>query len=119
MWRINITKNPQPGKPAVFTFEQSPPQVMVEDSVFWSNKDQQAHWPALATNQNAFMTNQIAPNSSSPAFAPAAATPDPTKTRTINYICWLHKDETGVIEVQPAPPAPPVPPPPPANEEEE
>jgi len=117
-WRINITKNPQPGKPARFTFEESPQQVAVGDNVFWSNRDRVAHWPALATNQNAFMTNQIAPDSSSPAFAPEAASPDPTKTRTINYICWLHKDETGVIEVRPAPPAPPIVPPPATDEEE-
>jgi hypothetical protein len=111
-WRINIAKNPLPGKPAVFTFDVTPPQVAVGDSICWSNRDHVAHWPALPTNQNAFMTNQVAPGSSSPAFSPSAASPDPGKTRTIDYICWLHKDETGVIEVNPAPPLPPVAPPP-------
>jgi plastocyanin len=107
-WRINITKNPKKGKPAIFTFEETP-EVEVGDAVFWSNQDKVAHWPALVEQDDAFMPNQIAPKSTSPIFTPNV-------TGTITYICALHKDEGGVIDVAAAPPAPTPPPaPPPAS----
>src|SRR5215471_1597440 len=100
-WRINITRNPKKGKPAIFTFEETP-QVEVGDSIFWSNQDKVAHWPALAGQDDAFMPNQIASRSSSPAFAPG-------QPGTITYICALHKGEGGVINVAAGPPPPPPP----------
>jgi plastocyanin len=90
-WRVNIKKNPKKGGPAIFEFEETP-QVNVGDLVFWSNDDTVAHFPGLAGNPTAFMSNQIAAGSSSPNFAPA-------KISTINYICSLHEGETGVINV--------------------
>jgi plastocyanin len=90
-WRINIRKNPKKGGPAIFEFEETP-QVNVGDLVFWSNTDKVAHFPCLANQQQAFMTNQIAAKSSSQNFAPG-------KVGTINYICSLHSGEKGVIEV--------------------
>jgi len=100
-WRINITKNPVPSKPAIFTFDQ-PPQVEVGDQVFWANEDTVAHWPALSpptgANVTHFMAFQIAPRSTSPAFAPAAV-------GTITYVCSLHPGESGTINVV-SPPAP-------------
>ena len=101
-WRINIRKNPEPGGPAVFEFDDAAPQVEIGDQVFWSNGDGRAHWPALDSNREFFMTNQIAADSTSPAFAPGT-------TGTINYICWLHPGEAGVITVCDAPDATPTP----------
>src|SRR4051812_19841107 len=100
-WQINITRNPRKGKPAIFTFEETP-QVAVGDAIFWSNEDKVAHWPALVDQDDAFMTSQIAPKSTSPMFTP-------NQTGTITYICALHQDEGGVIDVAAAPPAPPPP----------
>ena len=99
-WKINIEKNPKKGGPAVFEFEETP-QVNVGDLVFWSNNDTVAHFPCEVGNPTIFMANQIAAKSSSPNFAPS-------KAGTINYICSLHKGETGVIEVV-APTAPAAP----------
>lgn len=90
-WRINIKTNPKKGEPALFEFEETP-QVNVGDLVFWSNTDTVAHFPCLANQQQAFMTNQIAAKSSSRNFAPG-------KAGTIHYICSLHSGEKGVIEV--------------------
>jgi len=90
-WRINITKNPKEGGPAIYTFEETP-QVQVGDVIFWTNDDEVPHWPALATNKTQFLSNQIAANSSSPVFAPG-------RVGTIKYICALHEGESGVIEV--------------------
>jgi plastocyanin len=97
-WRINITKNPKKGKPAIYTFEETP-QVQVGDVIFWSNDDKVAHWPGLPGQADAFIANKIAKNSTSSVFAPG--TPG-----TINYICSLHEGESGVIQVGEAPSTP-------------
>ena len=97
-WRINITKNPTRGKPAIFSFEETP-QVQVGDVIFWSNNDKVAHWPGLPGNASAFIPNKIAKNSTSPVFAPG-------QVGTINYICSLHAGESGVIQVLPTPTPP-------------
>ena len=99
-WRINITKNPTPGGPAVFEFAQ-PPQIYLGDQIFWSNDDTVPHLPCTAGNPTIFMANQIAAKSTSPGFAPG--TPG-----TVTYICSLHPGETGTFEVLATPPAPPV-----------
>jgi plastocyanin len=101
-WRINIKKNPTQPPPAVFSFDE-PPQIQVGDQVFWSNDDTVAHWPAVTGNPTFFMDFQIAPKSTSPAFAPGNVGP-------ISYFCSLHPTETGTIDVQatPAPAPPPV-----------
>jgi plastocyanin len=103
-WRINITKNPKKGQPAIFTFEETP-QVDVGDVIFWSNQDKVAHWPGLVDNATAFMANKIAAHSTSPVYTPS-------QVGTITYICTLHEGEGGEISVSAAP-APPTPPPPP------
>jgi plastocyanin len=90
-WRINITPNPKPPGPAIFTFDQ-PPQVQVGDQIIWSNNDSVPHFPTPDGSGYQFMPNQIAPHSTSPAFAPS------TKT-TIHYHCSLHAGETGTIVV--------------------
>ena len=98
-WRINITKNPKPGQPAIFTFEETP-DVKIGDLIFWSNDDKVAHWPGLATDPKAFLPNKIAKNSTSQNFAPGTV-------GTITYVCTLHKGETGTIQVGAAPTLPP------------
>ena len=95
-WRINITKNPTPGGPAIFKFDQ-PPQIEVGDQVFWSNDDAVPHWPALADDPTFFMDFQMAPKSTSPSFAPS-------QVGKIRYICSLHPGESGTIEVLTTPP---------------
>ncbi|MFL6335480.1 MAG: hypothetical protein ACJ754_19390 [Pyrinomonadaceae bacterium] len=104
------------GTPAVF--DPNPQIVFVNDSVFWHNDDQQAHWPApilpanppaplpLSSNptkfdQKGFIPFQIAPNTSSNQVSFGSA-------QTIHYGCTLHLDknrnplETGVIIVKSA-----------------
>jgi plastocyanin len=94
-WRINIKPNPTPGGPAIFEFDQ-PPQIQVGDQIVWSNDDTLAHFPTPVDQTYAFMANQIAANSTSPAFAPS-------QQGTIRYHCSLHPSETGTIVVGPAP----------------
>jgi plastocyanin len=96
-WRINIKKNPKPPGPAVFEFDLSPQDVKVGDQVIWSNTDTLAHYPTPVGQTYAFMPNQIAPGSTSPAFAPGTAA-------TITYTCAIHPEETGSLVVNPAPP---------------
>ena len=62
------------------------------DQIFWTNNDDEAHWPGLPDDDTFFMPNQIAPGSTSSIFAPGLA-------ETLNYVCSLHPDETGTIEV--------------------
>jgi plastocyanin len=90
-WRINITPNPQPDGPAIFQFDQ-PPQIQVGDQIIWSNNDSAPHFPTPDDSSYTFMPNQIAPHSTSPAFAPG-------KTGPIPYHCSLHPQETGTIKV--------------------
>ena len=93
-WTICIwPKNP----PSPATFEPSMSQVAVGDQIFWTNNDNVAHWPGLlnrdgSINKTYFMPNQIAPLSTSDAFATAGAA-------TLQYACSLHPDEKGVIGV--------------------
>ncbi len=89
-WRINIT--PQRGKPAKFEFAQRDPDVRVGDQVFWRNDDKKEHFPVPDGEKYALVSNQIAPKSSSSAFAPSRA-------GTINYHCKLHDGEKGSIKV--------------------
>ena len=96
-WRINIETNPKPPGPAVFEFDQNPPQIQVGDQIIWSNNDTVAHFPTPVGQSYAFMPNQIAPQSTSPAFAPG--TPG-----TIAYKCALHPDEAARFVVGAAPP---------------
>jgi len=96
-WTINI--NPNPAKPPLVCFDPDPPHPQIEpgDQIIWANNDTQAHWPGLQNsngtiNETFFMPNQIAPHSSSPAFAPSSS-------GTLNYTCSLHPDEKGAIQV--------------------
>jgi plastocyanin len=90
-WKINIKKNSKPPPRAVFEFDQ-PPQIQVGDQIIWSNADSQPHFPTPDDPSFVFMPNQIAGNSTSPAFTPS-------KTGTISYTCSLHVGEKGAIEV--------------------
>ena len=84
------------GKPAVF----DPPtlNVNVNDSVYWSNGDKVAHWPApSAANPKEWLDYQIAPHGESAQISLGPASPP--KAYTLNYICTLHPGETGQIKV--------------------
>jgi plastocyanin len=96
-WPITISASasgPQKFSPNPLT------QVALGDSVFWSNDDTEPHWPGLAdgsgtiVNPLFYMLNQIAPDSSSTAFAP-------TEAGTYIYVCSLpgHGHERGTFQV--------------------
>jgi len=91
-WRINIKPNPTPSGPAIFEFDQ-PPQIRVGDQIIWSNGDSVAHFPAPDSSAFSFMTNQIAPQSTSPAFSPGTL-------GTVTYHCSLHPTEKSSYVVQ-------------------
>src|SRR5215471_3936879 len=104
-WQININKitaggemgNVPPGRPRV-RFDPNPlSDVLIADQIIWTNNDNAQHWPALKTSDGKidnqfFMDNPIAPNSPSDTFVPNA-------NGTLNYVCFLHQDETGTIIV--------------------
>lgn len=96
-WTININrKSPQP---PLVEFDPNPlQQAAAGDQIFWANNDTVAHWPGLqnpdgSINKTYFIPNQIAPDSTSDAFSPGA-------DGTLNYVCSIHPDEKGTIEVQ-------------------
>lgn len=90
IFRIKI----KAGTPAVF--DPNPQTAFVNDSVFWFNDDQEAHWPApSASNPTGFIDYQIPPNTSSNQISFS-------KTQTISYVCINHPGETGQIIVKPA-----------------
>jgi plastocyanin len=96
-WTINVNSNePQP---PLAKFDPNPlTQVAPGDQVFWANNDNCPHWPGLLNEDGSiiptyFMPNQIAPNSTSDAFAAGA-------DATLQYACSLHPDEKGTIRVQ-------------------
>ena len=95
-WRINIRQNPKPPGPAIFEFDQ-PPQIQVGDQIIWSNNDTLAHFPKPVGQSYEFMPSQIAPQSTSPSFAPGTQ-------GTIDYYCALHPDEKASFAVGAAPP---------------
>jgi plastocyanin len=95
-WRIDIRQNPNPPGPAVFEFVQNPPQIQVGDQIVWSNNDSVPHFPTPVGQSYQFMANQIAPQSTSPGFAPGSP-------GTIDYCCSLHPDERASLVVVPAP----------------
>jgi plastocyanin len=90
-WLININTNIN--KIPRVNFVPNPlPNVQVGDNIVWANNDSEPHWPGLANNPAFFMPNQIAPNSSSSGFAPTAP-------GNVDYICSLHPNEKGTIQV--------------------
>lgn len=100
-WTIKITEGTS-GGPA--TFEPATlSNVAPGDQITWANYDEtEAHWPGLQNpdgtiNETYFMQTQIAPkpkftSSSSTAFSPGSKA-------TLTYVCSLHPEETGTIEV--------------------
>jgi hypothetical protein len=85
------------GNPA--TFDPNPLAAHANDNVFWYNSDQtNAHWPApSAAEKTGWFDYQIPPDAQSnqialPPMSPPAA-------YTLNYVCALHPNEKGQIEV--------------------
>lgn len=80
-------------QPAVF--DPNPLTVNVNDSVFWSNGDKIAHWPApSAANPKGWLAYQIVPGGQSNQISL-----NPPGPYTLNYVCALHPSETGQIKV--------------------
>ena len=71
-------------------FDPSTLNASVGDQIFWTNEDEQTHWPGLPDNDSFFMPNQIVPSSQSPIFSPGGAD-------TCDYVCSLHPGATGKI----------------------
>jgi plastocyanin len=94
-WNINI--NPRQGTPAA-SFNPNPLlNVGTGDEIVWANNDDKPHWPGLKNsdgtiNPTFFMPNQIALQSTSPAFSPSVS-------GVLNYVCSIHPDESGTIQV--------------------
>ncbi len=93
----------KPGTPAVF--DPNPLQAEPNDSVFWFNGDNIAHWPAPAPknpkdpiNKKAWLDYQIPANASSTSIA-LNPPPAPYKSYCLNYVCALHPKEKGQIRV--------------------
>lgn len=81
------------GTPAVF--DPNPLTVHVNDSVYWYNGDQKAHWPApSAANPKGWLDYQIAADGESSQISL-----DPPAPYTLNYVCALHPAEKGQIKV--------------------
>jgi plastocyanin len=82
-WQITIKKNG-----AGFTYD--PPQLnaAVGDQIFWTNEDDNEHWPGIAGNPTYFMADPIAPDSPSSTFVPGV-------TGTVTYIDSLHATAPG------------------------
>src|SRR5437868_7600987 len=81
------------GTPA--KFDPNPLKANVNDSVFWSNEDKVAHWPApSAANPTGWLDFQVAPGGESSQIS--LESPGPY---TLNYVCALHPSETGQIKV--------------------
>ena len=85
-WQISINPNPAAIAGVTFVFEPNPlADVRVGDQIFWTNNTDQPHWPGIVNYPTYFMPNQIAPNSSSPAFVP-----DPSVSgQTLTYVDTL------------------------------
>ena len=83
----------QAGKPAKFV--PTSLQADAGDSVFWSNEDTVAHWPAPSvTNKTAWLDYQVPPGGVSSQISL-----NPPAPYTLNYVCVLHPGETGQIKV--------------------
>lgn len=81
------------GTPAKFA--PNPLTANVNDSVFWSNEDKVAHWPApSAANPKGWLDFQVAPGGVSSQISL-----NPPGPYTLNYVCVLHPGETGQIKV--------------------
>jgi plastocyanin len=95
-WSISINSNTSPPPEAQFNPD---PLLQVEpgDQIFWANNDNAAHWPGLlnsdgSINATFFMPNKIAAHSTSEPFSPSVG-------GTLKYVCSLHPDEQGTIQV--------------------
>jgi plastocyanin len=83
------------GKPAVF--DPNPLTAYPNDSVYWSNTDKVAHWPAPSkANPKGWLDYQIAPGGQSSQISL-----NPPAPYTLNYVCALHDGEKGQINVVP------------------
>ena len=93
MFQIQI----KAGNPAVF--DPNPCTVQPNDSVFWLNSDPtNAHWPAPSVSEKtAWFPYQIPPGASSDTVGLPPYVPP--KAYTLNYVCALHPNETGQIDV--------------------
>ena len=81
------------GPPAVF--DPTPQIAFVNDSIYWSNDDNQQHWPTVsATDPKSLLDYPIAPHGQS-----AQISMDPPAPYTLNYFCSLHPNEKGQIKV--------------------
>jgi plastocyanin len=87
--------------PTVATFAPNPLPASARDQIFWSNNDNEPHWPGLllsddgkTINPTFFMPNKIAQDGD------CSSTFSPTDPATFTYACSLHKNAQGVYYEQ-------------------
>ena len=74
------------------TFDPPVLNAHTGDQIFWTNNDNEAHWPGLSDDEKFFIPNQIAPKNPSSIFTPGRA-------QELDYVCSIHPGETGRIVV--------------------
>ncbi len=79
-WQISINQ-----RGSGFTYDPPELDAAVGDQIFWTNNDENEHWPGLPHNPTYFMADPIAPDSSSATFVPGVK-------GTVSYIDSLHKN---------------------------
>lgn len=102
--RIRIEKT-QSGK-----VRFGPPEIVAwaGEQIHWYNDTGEPHEPGILKRDGsfvAFLDEPVAPGSSSAVFSPFARIDDNRKLIpfTITYVCGLHREEQGVIQVIPVP----------------
>ena len=86
-WEISINKRGAGGDNG-FVYDPAELDVSIGDQIFWTNNDDNEHWPGIAGNPTYFMADPIAPDSPSSTFVPGVA-------GTVNYIDSLHPNAPG------------------------
>lgn len=107
-WSIKIVPAAS-GELAEFT--PNPQQAQVDDLLSWNNRTGESHWPWPADSsftpmseedakQTAnWLSTEIPPwESSTPAYV-CPSLPDGTSQQTLYYVCKLHPDEHGTIDL--------------------
>jgi plastocyanin len=95
-------------------FDPNPLKANPGDLIFWTNNSTVAHWPAPSDNpadQKKWLLYQIPGTTDpktgrtglDPATSGSITMPDPDNPgdlpQTINYVCSLHPEETGQIQL--------------------
>jgi len=97
---INISANPTPTPDAPGAFA-SPTSAQVGDIVFWANNDSNEHqpMPAVGGGATTWFSAPIGPGQTAAAGQTQGTKTPTSATGTVNYVCAIHPNEKGVIQV--------------------